>query len=214
MTSNFSSNYDEFPLYKKLPNGKELLFIHLPKTAGTSINRTLQLPRPNDLWPKKHYDITEVKQVVPPEVLQSAFLFSVVRNPWDRLVSFYFYRRKVYLQRAAQRTAERDQHFSSFATWVHSEQAAGLLGKKNLRPQCKWICDEHKRPVVDFIGRFENISSDFQEICTCLGLPSIPLQFHNKSERPADYRVLYNDYLRDLVKEVYQPDIDLFGYQY
>ena len=129
MTSKFSSKHEAFPLYKKLPNGKELLFIHLPKTAGTSINRTLQLPRPSDLWPKKHYDFTSVKEVFPPEVLQRAFIFSIVRNPWDRLVSFYFYRRRVYLQKLAQRTAQRDQYFSSFATWVHSEQAAGLLVK-------------------------------------------------------------------------------------
>ena len=213
MTSSYLSNLDDFPLYKKLPNGRELLFIHIPKTAGTSINRTLELPRPNRPKFKKHYNISELVQLLPPEVLTRAFVFSVVRNPWDRLVSFYFFRRTVYLNRKSERTPKRDQHFSSFEHWVYAEQEAGTLGKVNLRPQWEWFYDRDDQPVVNFIGRFERIEADFQRLCEQLGLPPIALEFHNKSRRPADYRELYNKHLYKLVEEVYWRDIELFGYR-
>lgn len=57
------------------------VFIHIPKTGGTSIRDAL------DMWPtSKHLTAREWREMYPESSGQFSFAF--VRNPWDRLISY------------------------------------------------------------------------------------------------------------------------------
>lgn len=73
--------------YNEVEKEKEIIFIHVPKCAGRSVRKAVGLPRDGHdraLWYKFH----------DPEKFRRYFKFTVVRNPWDRLVSAYFYLRQ------------------------------------------------------------------------------------------------------------------------
>ena len=75
-----------FPLRK----GKKtnFVFIHINKTAGTSINDNIKM------YAKPHYTVKEVQEKIGPDWFH-AFTFTVVRNPYDRVVSQYVYRKNI-----------------------------------------------------------------------------------------------------------------------
>jgi hypothetical protein len=97
---------------------RRTLFIHIPRTAGTSITRALY---GNNLF--MHHSASYFK-AIDQEIFRSSFKFSVVRNPWDRLVSAYHLFKvghgdmgKVW--NAERYTAIRDMNFDQFvAEWL------------------------------------------------------------------------------------------------
>jgi hypothetical protein len=68
------------------------------------------------------------------------------------------------------------------------------------------------RQIVDFIGRYERLTQDFQHICDVLELDTA-LPHKNPSSR-RDYRTYYNEKSRRLVEEHFKEDIDFFGYTF
>jgi hypothetical protein len=111
------------------------------------------------------------------------------------------------LQQARQGGLRLEQlSFEDFVT------AAMNLQHVHLQPQHTFILDRGWRPVVDFIGRFENFESDFQDLRRRLGV-NVELPHRNRSVH-ADYRSYYTDRSRDLVAARYRGDIEAFNYSF
>ena len=200
------------------------IFVHIPKTAGQSIEhafldlhgltwekRAALLLRPN-INPKKgplrlaHLKAREYVSCghMTQEQYESYFTFSFVRNPWSRFVSLYRalgfnmrFQFKLFILYEFNRTVTEGY------TWL-------------VRPQSDFIIDENGNPLVDFIGKFENLQNDFDKICNKIDLPQINLKHINKTigtiNKPwQDY---YDDETQDFVANLYKRDIDLFGYEF
>ena len=63
------------------------VFIHINKTAGVSIGKALGLE-------KQHLTAREYKNSLGNRRWDKMFKFTIVRNPWDKVVSHYFHRVK------------------------------------------------------------------------------------------------------------------------
>jgi len=198
------------------------LFVHVPRTAGSSIVRVLQplcLPANHSLWSKLiyrmrvpalwqrcHFRHHERQQAIharlPHAVHSSVFSFAFVRNPYDWLVSLFEYQRQSPAHRKHTRVSSM-----SFADYVRHEML------RNRRHQWRMLCDAQQRPLVQAIGRHEHLQQDFASICQRLGLVDTALPHVNHS-RHRCYQDYYDEPLRQLVAQHWQTDLQLFGYDF
>ena len=170
---------------------KKCIFVHIPKTAGQSIEhvflnllnlkwetRAPLLLRYNDrpeLGPPRlaHLKADEYVRYkyLTQEMFDDYFKFSFVRNPWDRLISIYKYL-----------DFSHKFEFKSFLMNVFKnrvwQEQYWFIG-----PQSDFVCSEDGKLIVDFIGKFENLQNDFYKICQNIGLPSTELPYVNKSKK-------------------------------
>lgn len=183
------------------------IFIHIPKTAGTSIYDLIGYTYIGHV-PYSWYKNRDI------EKFNTYFKFAVVRNPWDRLVSTYFYLKQGGSNAMDQVWANKNlSSYSSFDQFVKQ-----WLNKENINswmhfiPQFKFIYDESMQRQVDYIARFENLSEDFSVISNKLELhKSLP---HINASKRKPYQHYYNEQTRTIVAEVYKEDIELLGYQF
>ncbi len=180
------------------------IFIHINKTAGTSIGNAIGL----DV--KQHLTAKEVISRVGQEQWDSAYKFTFVRNPWDRAVSLYEYRRKKNKTQIATKGIE----FTEWVNYVFSDHPDPYFhnNPKSFQPQVEWLKDDNGRVTVDFVGRFESINKDFDRIKELTG-SSANLPHLNASKRTS-YQSYYDADTRALVHHWFHQDIALFGYSF
>ncbi len=198
------------------------LFVHVQKTAGTSLTRLLDPyalhpsgSRVNKLgsdlmlvrdWRRHHFRIhaplKRAQRLIPAEDYAGLFKFAFVRNPWDRLVSWYAYLLKD--------TSHR--HHRRVAACAFEEFARAEL-KRPDRSQWWMIEDREGRPGLDYVGRFETLAEDFAEVCRRLQLPASVLPRENVSTRKP-YQDYYSRELAALVRARWAPEIEAFNYRF
>jgi|HubBroStandDraft_5_1064220.scaffolds.fasta_scaffold108734_2 hypothetical protein len=132
--------------------------------------------------------------------LSSYYKFAFVRNPWERLVSFYVYARR-HLARTLPLLQELS--FTQMLRLVDGG-AAWLEDLFVMRPQSDYV------DGADFVGRFELLAQDFARVCARLGFHAA-LARRNASEHGA-YAPYYDDWSRAFVARRYAQDIAEFGY--
>ena len=201
---------------------KKFLFVHIFKTAGTSITDSFARfcyrsgsSRPSNWmaflstnWKKihrvpikKHATALQIQAAMDREIFDSFFKFSFVRNPWDWQVSLYHY----ILDRPKNPGHEETKKMGSFRNFVFSREKLSFT-------QTSCLVDESGNLLVDFVGKFENLDQDFQSICHKVGI-SASLPHINKSKR-TDYQDYYDAETRDLTARLYAEDIERFGYTF
>jgi hypothetical protein len=196
------------------------IFIHLWKTAGTSVRRALD-PYVEGRWRRRvagvtrrlglpfprtdpiHLAAPEVRERVGPEVYDRYFAFGFVRNPWDWQVSLYHW------------TLAHPEHFQhDFVRQLGGfDPYIRWRVEKEVRLEQTFFADAEGRLLVDYVGRIETLQDDFAEICRSIGLPAVTLP-HANASRPRDYRTFYTDETRELVAQTFADDIALFRYDF
>lgn len=180
------------------------VFIHINKTAGTSIGNAIGLPV------KHHQTALEIIDKIGRDKWDTAYKFTLVRNPWDKVVSHYEYRRKRNKTEVATRNV-------SFSEWVKKTYGTDkdpffYNNPKAFQPQVEWLKDDQGKIAIDFIGKFESINDDFNQIKAIIGIDA-ELPHLNASKR-AGYQSYYDDETRQIVAEWFHEDIELFGYSF
>jgi hypothetical protein len=191
-----------------------VLFIHIPKAAGTSINQALYGRFMG------HVRASDIERWGTAE-LRSLPSFAITRNPWDRLVSAYRYSRRLHdvdwkagpSVPAVVRKQIPDIH--TFAAFVIEWLQYQNVSKMNLiyQPQSLFVCDHRGRVCIDHIGKFEDFAPTYLFIKEHLGpMPALPKT--NRSGEPVDYKTFYTPELIDIVGELYSQDVRNFGYSF
>jgi chondroitin 4-sulfotransferase 11 len=209
------------------------IFIHIPKTAGTSIEAALGMhgdkhdigivPYFNQVADRahlygrdlQHMTAARLKAVLEDDAAFARyFKFTVVRNPWERLVSTSAWSDQKWAQGRQLEPMELDQLVRRmYAAFTAARSSASTLTlPPHLYPQYLYLIDEAHRLMVDFVARYENLAQDWLRICERLQL-SVPLPQRMKSHhRP--YREYYSDETRGMIAEIYAGDLQLFGYEF
>jgi len=180
------------------------IFIHINKTAGTSIGKAIGLPV------KHHQTAKEVIARIGKDKWDAAYKFTLVRNPWDKVVSHYEYRRKRNKTELATRNI-------SFKDWVIKtygpvKDTFYYNNPKAFQPQLEWLKDDEGMVTVDFVGKFESINKDFNQIKAIIGLDTeLP---HLNAGKRANYQAYYDPETREIVAGWFHEDIEAFGYSF
>lgn len=185
-----------------LPDHK-ITFIHNPKTAGTSISAWLD-ENFRTIEGRKHGNWKEVDEFFP----NTNFTFGVVRNPWARIASWYKF-----------------VGYGSFESWILDKFVYGQPSTMNLglafKPQLAWANQWYNiaTPQADWLGdkinytlRFESLSQDFKKIQRILDCDK-PLPVLNSTEH-YDYRELYNEDTKEIIKDYFIKDIVRYEYAF
>ena len=209
------------------------IFVHIPKTAGTSVEAVLGMHgdkldigiRPyfnqqvdhERLYGRnlQHLTAAELKRLLHQDgVFDRYFKFSIVRNPWDRLVSVLAWSDQKWakgqqLSTDEFETALRKLHDLFVAS---QETSRPMWVPPHLRPQSSFVMDESRGSLVDFIARYERLSLDWDVICERIGIrTALPLRMRSYHRGYQDY---YTADSRAWVAEIYAKDIDAFGYAF
>ena len=185
------------------------IFVHVPKTAGTSIEQRLRGPESKA---SGHSTALGYRRAFPRE-FASYFKFAVAREPVDRFLSAFYYLRQTPVHPALNNQAAHDcASPGEFAARLSAEPRLAARSV-HLRPQWEFVCDHAGMVLVDEVYRFEALEAAWRDICECLGIPpgAPGLGKTNRSRRPAAALDATTDVLA-FVRKAYARDYEIFNY--
>lgn len=182
----------------------DFFLVHINKTGGSSVAKALGAP-------KVHLSGPEALSYFGADDWRRRFTFSFVRDPWAKVASHYHFRLHTNV------TGLADGHLG-FNDWVcraYGDHDPRYYNNPLMfAPQTEWLFDDDDRLLVDFVGRFERLEADFEEVCRRLGrqgeLPH--LRRSANSDRP--YREQYNERAKTVVAHAFASDIAEWGYSF
>lgn len=131
------------PVFTK--NGKNILFIHIPKCGGSAINDVFRRmgykillnmsglpPQESLVASPQHLTWTELKNVI--KYTEINEIFTVARNPYERLMSEYSW---------VTRSIDNPIELPDFDQWAMDQISKAMVDPNQ--------ADNHIRPMVDFI---------------------------------------------------------------
>jgi Sulfotransferase family len=202
------------------------VFVHIPKTGGTAMalalearaarddiligdtpkaqarrGRSRQLQTPGRLW--KHSTLADIDGLVD---LSAMFVFTLVRNPWDRMVSYYHWLRDQSFDHPAVLRAKAFG-FSDFL------QHPGTASSLQAAPYSSYVTDTAGVMRASLFIRLEHWLTDSAPLVTHLGFTPM-LQMANQSVRRRDWRSYYADADAATVARICASDITDFGYSF
>jgi hypothetical protein len=191
---------------------RRAIFVHIPKCAGLALSKAVFGCRGGAHMPIESYMLAFSRAE-----FRSFFKFTVVRNPWDRVVSAYHFLSEGGLGESDRRMAETSVAlYPDFPSFVEGFIGGGDFNRiLHFRQQWRFLClTPSSPPEVDFVGRFETLSDDFRTICERIGVSPELVHVNRGRSRPQGYRELYDERSADIVARAYARDIALFGYAF
>ncbi len=200
----------------------KLLFIHIPKTAGDSIESFFNMqdsdsmynPNPIYNYSPQHYPIDILKKVV--KDYDGLYKFAFVRNPYTRMVSEYLY-------------INRNEGFkyksfdgNTFHLWL--EEYTEKIDTDHKELQANFIDYS-----IDFVGKFENLHNDFEKVKSELidfwkkndiEIPedfttsSLPHKNYVAGDKESIVKTLMKEKSKTLIAEIYNKDFIRFNYNF
>ncbi len=199
------------------------ILVHVPKTGGQSIKDLLGREQSNvDAFPgvlsaelgdattgRKHVHMSAREMAAHDQFgyFRSYFRFAFVRNPFDRAVSEFFWRKSRHPVRIA---------FDTFEEFAHALRDGWEFDKddgRHIASQSAMLCDVDGKLMVDFVGRHEQFAADATRLLHHLGLSPGPFPRQNAT-RHVHYSSYYSPDSRRIVADLYAEDLERYGYRF
>ncbi|MCB1495590.1 MAG: sulfotransferase family 2 domain-containing protein [Bauldia sp.] len=151
-----------------------------------------------------HMPARQVRRMAGEETWRDYYKFTIERNPWDRQVSFYFWRTRHAKPRP------------DFRTFMLSPRHRGKAFR-SARMKNWWTYTIDDRVAVDRVIRYEDLAGEFDAVCDHLGIGgsvALPGAKGHTRKDIRHYRDFYDDETRALVARWYAREIDTFGYEF
>jgi len=196
-----------------ISHNKEFIFLHIPKCAGTSVNKTLKKYCENTFENSKkseyakHAKLPVIRKAIGEKRFNEYHKFTIVRNPWDRILSLYFWGLNVKPHKGIQKSWKKEEDFNSwlinkfikedyFKLWGNQIDLMKINGVRS----------------IDRIIRFENLKDDWTKLCDHLKIEDDLQHIYKSGHKP--YYEYYDKKSIDLVRDIYIKDIKKFNYEF
>lgn len=185
----------------------KIIFIHIPKAAGTSISYELLGQRAG------HFSAEDVKNFLGKEAFAKMLSFTVVRHPTDRLKSAYQYAKQGGGTEGGVRklpvySSNVFKTFESFVLeWLPSidlEQAPIIF-----RPQHTFVCDADDNILVQHVAQLEHLSDLEIFLAEELGHPVL---FERRNISKQETAIPISMEVHQRILALYRKDFEIFGY--
>lgn len=148
-----------------------------------------------------HVPARKIRARLPQEVWSNYYRFAIVRNPWDRVISQYFWRCRKQPQELR----------PSMDEFIESSDVRSLM-RKGFQ-----LYTIGGQPQVDRLIRYENLAAELEEVRLHLGLPQALELPRAKAEHRVDrrhYREMLNDRQRDRIAELFRDELEITKYTF
>lgn len=209
---------------------RRFIFVHIPKTGGTALSLALEsraraddilvgdtpkavkrrgrlklLKPAGRLW--KHSTLADIDGIVSSDALADTFTLTLVRNPWDRALSYYQWLRAQSFAHPAVGLAKA-LSFSGFLNHAQTRTTFALW------PYGAYMRDAKGIERATLFARLERLDQDLAPFEAHVGFRLTPLARSNASDRPRDWRAFYSDDDAALMAQLCAEDISRFGYSF
>ena len=194
---------------------KKFITIDIPKTGTRSLRETLTPLDIVDIAGQETGKFCQhstalgcMRDLGSKIIFKNYFSFCIVRNPWERYLSFF----KYYKDKA-----EKYLKTTDFKEWKDSKIKQGKYAADlfkindyhrilksiiiNQKEQSYYFLNKNKDIIVSHIARFENLQTEFDYLCETVDLKKNKLSHGNKSITQIFCSDIYNQELIDLVAE-------------
>ena len=195
----------------------QCIMVHIPRTGGTSVEHALV----GDNWWRisketKHLTWKQAKEIYS-DYWDDYFKFSIVRDPWERSVSMLRYSQFFYGKESTTITNNMLRWYGSkfnhpdtteydYRFYSIDDVVGGSLERQSVYVNIFGY-------EMDFIAKTESLQTDFEFICSNLGIEPPHLGHRDKSNRKSDTAEYFSKSTIDHVGRIYKKDIELFGYK-
>lgn len=181
----------------------KLIFIHIPKTAGCSVEDMIKRNDPTAFQTKYMHDsIINNKEFL--DKYSDYYKFSVVRNCWELCASCYRFECKGIRYKPVDRT------FENWFIWKCNNK------HPNHNPfpkQLKYFTDGNNNIILDKICRFKNLNNDIKEVCKDTGM-KFSLEKKRHFYGNYNWKDYYNKKSYNLVYQACKKDIKYFNWEF
>ncbi len=213
-----------------LSRGRRFIFVHIPKTGGTALTLALEaramaediligdtpkararkgriagVKARGRLW--KHSTLSDIAGLASDDEIASFFTLTLVRNPWDRAVSYYHWLRDQHFAHPAVGLA-KSHSFPDFLSHPQTRTALALW------PYTAYMRDRFGAERASLFARIEHLDTDLAPFEAHLGFGLTPIARANESGRDRDWRPYYSDDSAALIASLCAEDIARFGYSF
>lgn len=201
-------------------------FVDIPRTSSSSIRTELSQAYgavfgKSDLLDSKfiseqtvspHLPSQHIKKYIGESNWAKLFTFTIVRNPWDRMVSLFNYRKRIG------QISER-MKFTNYVIELDNTKSWGMRGSLfsyhgHYLGCSDYINDEKGNVMVDFVGKYEDRESSLEIVSERLQLSELGklrIQMANTGEH---YSQFYDNETKEIIEKLYKEDIELFSYKF
>jgi len=186
------------------------IFVHIPKTAGISVNLALF-----GNYGGGHKTVRHYKRIFGPVTYHRYYSFTFVRNPLTRLHSAYLFLRQGGINNRDHAWSKKYlKVVNSFEDFVLNYLGEDeIINHIHFLPQHYFVCDGSMNPEVNFIGRYENLDDDFGKICRTLGVEKKLMLTNQSAREKLSMDEIYTDSMKKTVFELYKDDFTIFQYK-
>lgn len=197
-------------------------FLHLPKCAGSTIMKSFGRcwndkryinGHPHLTTTDTHYSLHRSSKIRVDLDINEYKLFTIVRNPYSRIVSAFFYLANNKLRFRADRKIRNKLNLTHLDFKEFVKKSLLSVDYTHFNEIIDNYIQTEDLKKIDYIGRVENIAEDFGKICKLIDQPNIKLHHKNRSKH-LDYTQYYDEESKNIVTQRYAKDIDYFGYKF
>lgn len=192
--------------------GHRFIFVHIPRTGGTSLERLLLSLELSKAWevmdrksivdeligPSKHYKASRIQALAGQVQWERALKISIIRNPFDKVISHYF-----------------QPYYRSINALSGNTLETFLKAYRPAPHEDGFTCCDYLDREVDVLIRYEFYADQLHELLSPFGIRRDQIMQRIGAVRETScYRKYYSDSARKMVENLYKEDISRFRYAF